>query len=58
MQPATVRTGTFGNFAFEGLRAGETYVITVSAARYTFKQPSVTLTLYEDLTGLEFTASN
>ncbi len=56
IQPVTVRTGTFGNFAFDGLRAGETYTITVSAGRHAFKQPSITLTLYEDLTGLEFTA--
>jgi hypothetical protein len=53
----TVSTGTFGAFAFSGMRAGETYIVMVHSGRYAFAEPVRTVTLNEDLTDLEFVAA-
>lgn len=50
----SVRTGSFGNFRFDGLTAGATYVVSVNHKRYTFT-PRIVSTL-DDLTELDFTA--
>ena len=52
----TVTTGSFGYFSFEGLTAGETYVVTVNSQRYTFQLPSRVITLVDNLTDFDFTA--
>ena len=52
----TVTTGSFGYFSFEGLTAGETYVVTVNSQRYTFQVPSRVITLVDNLTDFDFTA--
>lgn len=57
VEPITVSTGTFGAFAFTGLRAGETYVVTVHSGRYAFDEPVRTVTLNEDFADLEFIAA-
>jgi uncharacterized delta-60 repeat protein len=55
-QPLTVTSGSFGYYSFEGLRAGETYVVTVTSRRYTFTAPSRVLTLVDNLYDVDFTA--
>lgn len=50
----SVRTSTFGYYRFEALQAGETYLVQVNAKRYTFMPR--TITVFEDLTGVDFTA--
>lgn len=52
----SVTTGTFGNFRFEGVEVGGTYVVEVAAKRYTFA-PRV-ISVDADLTELDFTALN
>jgi hypothetical protein len=49
-------TGSFGYFAFNGLTAGETYVVTVNSQRYTFTAPSRVVSLVDNVFDLEFVA--
>jgi subtilisin-like proprotein convertase family protein len=51
----TTMTNQIGRFFIDGLPLGETYIVTVAAKRYRFT-PQV-LTLSENLTGLNFTAT-
>jgi len=55
-EPRVVTTGSFGYFSFEGLAAGETYVVTVNSQRYTFTAPSRVITLVDNLTDVDFIA--
>ncbi len=55
--PIVVKTGRSGIYEVPGLRAGETYVVTVSARRFTFGQPSRVITLNDNLTGVDFAGS-
>lgn len=55
-EPLSVLTGSFGYFRFDGLRAGETYVISVSGKRYVFQNPSRVVSLFDDLADVDFTA--
>jgi hypothetical protein len=54
--PLRVSTSSFGYFTFEGLRAGETYVLTVNSRRFTFSQPSRVISLTDNATGMDFIA--
>jgi hypothetical protein len=56
-QALKVQTGAFGWYRFEGLTAGETYVIQVGAKRFRFSAPSQIITLQDDLTGIDFVAN-
>ncbi len=49
-----VRTSSFGYYKFEDLEVGQTYILTVSAKRYTFANPTRVITLNEDLTDEDF----
>jgi len=55
-EPRTVTTGSFGYFSFDGLRTGETYVVTVNSRRYTFSVPSRVITLVDNLADANFVA--
>ena len=50
----TIRTGKRGNFRFEEVAAGETYIVSVTSRRYTFAPQVVSVT--ENITDLIFTA--
>ena len=50
----TVESNSFGNFSFNGVKAGETYVISVSAKRETFAPQILSVT--DNISGLNFTA--
>lgn len=52
------QTGSFGYFKFENIEVGGTYIISVSAKRYAFGQPTVIRTVQEDITDLEFVAND
>jgi hypothetical protein len=52
----TTYTGSFGYYRFDAVRAGETYVLSVSAKRFTFAQPTVVIGVFDEMTGLDFTA--
>lgn len=54
--PRVAQTGSFGNFAFEGLVTGETYVVTVNSRRYSFSAPSRVISLVDNVTDADFIA--
>ncbi len=47
----------FGNFRVEGLTAGNTYVVSVRHKSYIFAEPTQTVQVNEDLTGIIFIAN-
>jgi hypothetical protein len=49
-------TTPFGYFNFEGLRTGETYIVSVRSKQYRFNPATRAITLEQDLRDLEFTA--
>lgn len=51
-----VKTGSFGNYNFDGLQVGQTYTLTVSRKGYVFAQPSQIVTLNADLAEANFIA--
>jgi hypothetical protein len=55
-QPLVATTGSFGYFNFEGLRTGETYVVTVNSQRYTFSTPSRVISLVDNIGDMNFVA--
>lgn len=54
-EPRTALTGPFGYFRIDGLRAGQTYILTVSGKRYIFQNPSRVVSLGDDLADVDFT---
>ena len=55
-EPRVTQTGSFGYYTFDGLQAGETYVITVNSRRYTFSMPSRVISLVDNVIDADFTA--
>jgi hypothetical protein len=55
-QAAYAVTNPFGYYRFAGLTAGETYVVEVSAKRYTFAEPVRVVTLFDSVDDLDFVA--
>lgn len=53
----TVITNPFGYYRFEGLAAGENYVISAMNKRFTFETPTVVHFASEDNDGINFTAN-
>ncbi len=49
-------TSSFGNFTFDGLATGETYVVTVNSKRYTFTVPSRVVSLIDNVVDANFIA--
>jgi hypothetical protein len=49
-----VLTNPFGYYRFAGLAAGRTFFLTAGAKRFTFAAPTRTVTLDEDIAGLDF----
>jgi hypothetical protein len=50
-------TNTFGRYEIGGLTAGASYVVTVSSRRYAFANGTQLLSLDDNISGLDFTAS-
>jgi len=55
-QPRTVYTGTFGNYTFDGIPAGQSYIVSVAAKRYFFSNPLQVVTLNDNLKNFNFVA--
>ena len=51
-----VKTGSFGYYTVDGLRAGETYIVTINSKRFTFQTPSRVVSLLDNLTDVDFVA--
>lgn len=54
--PRVISTGRSGSYSFAGLIAGETYVITAVARRYAFSSPTRVVTMFDNLTDVDFVA--
>ena len=54
--PRYVKTNTFGNYQFDELQVGETYVITVQSKKYTFSRPSIIINLSDSISDADFHA--
>jgi len=54
--PMITTTGSFGYYTFEGLEAGQTYVVTVNSKRYTFSMPSRVISLVDNIVDADFIA--
>jgi hypothetical protein len=54
--PVTTVTGSFGMYRFEGIPAGQTYVVTVRAKRFVIETPSRVVSVTDDLAGVDFAA--
>lgn len=52
--PVAALTGAFGYYHFDGLRAGRTYVVSVSGKRYVFETPARAVTLGDSLSDVDF----
>jgi hypothetical protein len=55
--PRTVMTASFGHYMFDDLDAGQTYVVSVAAKRYTFRTPAMLVSLDADLTEVDFVSN-
>lgn len=53
----TTATGSLGYYVFADLPVGQTYLLTISAKRYRFGEPSRFITLDDDVTGVDFVAN-
>lgn len=51
----TTVTGSFGTFRFTDVEVGQTYILKVSAKRYSFTNPTQVVSVNDELTGLDFT---
>ena len=56
VEPRVAQTGSFGYYMVEGLRAGETYVVTINSRRFTFQVPSRAVTLNDSVSDVDFAA--
>lgn len=54
----SITTSSFGFYRFQSLTAGETYILTVSAARYVFSNPSTVVAAEDNVADLDFVADN
>ena len=50
------QTNMFGRYTFENLVTGDDYLVTVSSPRYTFTPNNRIISLFENLSGLDFVA--
>jgi len=55
-EPRIAQTGSLGWFTFDGLRVGETYVVTVNSQRFTFSAPSRVISLVDNVVDADFIA--
>jgi hypothetical protein len=49
-------TNSFGYYSFDDLAAGQTYIVSLSAKRYRFANPTRVITLNDNLDSVDFTA--
>ncbi len=52
-----VLTSTFGFYRFDSIPVGETSIVSVFAKNFTFSQPTVVLSVLEEIGGLDFVAN-
>jgi WD40 repeat protein len=52
----TAITGSFGYYRFDDVEVGQTYIVSVRSKRFQFSNPTLVITLMDELTDLTFTA--
>ncbi len=52
----TALSSSFGYYSFEGVTAGSTYVVSISTKRFTFNQPTILVSVADEITDLDFVA--
>lgn len=55
-EPIYARTSPFGYYTFEGIPAGQTYILTISSKTYTFNPASRAVNVQDSLTDVDFVA--
>ena len=50
------RTGPFGYYRFDDVTAGETYILSIATKRFTFANPTVVISVTDELTDIDFVA--
>jgi hypothetical protein len=55
-EPIFVRTSPFGYYSFEGIQAGQTYVISVASKQYTFNPSSRVLDVQDTISNADWVA--
>ncbi len=54
----TTFTGSLGTYSFSDVEVGQTYVLTIQAKKFFFSNTMQIVTVYEELTGIDFTAED
>lgn len=49
-------TSTFGQYAFDGVEVGQTYVLEIGSKRHSFSNPTRVFSLQEQITDMDFSA--
>ncbi|MEP6902872.1 MAG: hypothetical protein ABJA66_14055 [Actinomycetota bacterium] len=57
-QGAEAQTGTFGNYRFDDLPSGETYILTINSKHFVFAEPTTIVNLTDNLTDLNFSSKS
>jgi Concanavalin A-like lectin/glucanases superfamily len=57
-QPILVKTNSFGNYKFDQLPVGQTYILSVSSKKYVFAQPTRVVNLNDEITDADFISEN
>lgn len=52
------RSSSFGYYRFDEVMAGETYILSVSTKRFTFSQPTIVVTVLDEIAELDFVAND
>ncbi len=52
--PRITTSNSFGYYGFDELQAGETYTVTINSKRYTFQLPSRIITIFENISDIDF----
>jgi hypothetical protein len=55
--PKFVYTNTFGYYSVKGLEVGQTYILSVTARRFTFANPTMLINLGDNVEGANFVAN-
>ena len=55
-EPLVARSGPFGYYRFENLPAGQLYTLSVATKRYRFDQPTLVVSLVDNLADVNFVA--
>lgn len=56
-QVRRVSTGTFGNYRFDDVAVGATYVLGVASKKFSFAEPTRVVMVTDELTGIDFVTS-